>query len=368
MAQKTDQTADAGIEQMEAAGTRMSSAAQAGAQAEADALREGAQYIGRSVQEGARATQRSMEVAGQTARSGLEGLGEGAQNLAEAGADQFERMGEMMADMARDAAESARMMVTFSTFTNEGVRGMQEATSSLLQRVVQTNVRAMQDLVQQANFGGVTSFQQRFIREYLQTMVQGSAELVRAAQQLADEAVRPLEEERDRLNGNGQNRQRRRQSKGPTIADVMSRDVRTVRPDETVQKAAQSMVGEDTGILPVVEDGRVVGMLTDRDIAVRLAATAKDPAKTRVRDVMTQEVQYCLEDEEIEHVAEIMADQQLHRLPVMDRRHQLVGIVSIGDLAERQSPELAGHALAGISRHTDQHSQRVQSRPRSRRG
>jgi len=366
--QKADQGQQAELDQMEAAAERMGTVARIGAEAEAEALREGGQAVGRGMNETARATQRTLDTGGQAVRRGIEDVGQGAQHLAEASADQFARMGEVMADVARDAAENARMMVTFSNFANEGVRGMQEAASNMLQRVVQTNVRAMQELVQQASFGEAASMQQRFIREYLQTMVQGSAELVRAAQELANEAVRPLEEQARASADRRQRRQQdqRQEQQGRRIAEVMSRDVRTVKPDDTVQRAAQLMGSEDTGVLPVAEDGRVVGMITDRDIAIRLAGTAKDPGKTRVRDVMSQEVQYCLEDEEVERIAGIMADQQIRRLPVMDRRQNLVGIVSIGDLAERESAEMAGDVVAGVSRHTRQHAQRVGRAPARR--
>lgn len=361
--QKSEQATQAELDQMEAAAERMGAAARTGAEAEAGALRETGQTVGRTMQETARATQRGIDTGGQVVRRGIEDVGQSAQSLAEASADQFTRMGEMMADAARDAAESAHMMVTFSNFTNEGLRGMQEATSHLLQRVVQTNVRAMQELAQQTSFSEVASRQQHFIREYLQTMVQGSAELVRAAQELANEAVRPLEQQA-RAEEERRNRRRQppQQQQSRKIADVMSRDVRTVKPDDTVQRAAQLMGSEDTGVLPVAEDGRVLGMITDRDIAVRLAGTAKDPGKTRVRDVMSQEVQYCLEDEDVQHIAEIMGGQQLRRLPVMDRRQNLVGIVSIGDLAERESSEMAGEVVAGVSRQTGQHTQRVTTR------
>ncbi|WP_448205840.1 CBS domain-containing protein [Azospirillum sp. sgz302134] len=340
---------------------RMSEATRSGTQTEAEALRDGGQVIGRTLQESAQAAQRSMEAGGQTARRSLESVGQGAQHLAEAGADQFERLGDMMADTLRDAAESARLMVSFSTFTNEGLRGMQQAASSLLERIVQTNIRAMQELVQQANMGGMASWQQRFIREYLQAMTQGSAEMVRAAQQLANEAVRPLEQAQASEAERGR---RRRPQRAPRIGEVMTREVRKVRPDATVQEAAQLMSRENTGVLPVADNGRVLGVITDRDIAIRLVGGAKDPAKTRVRDIMSDEVEYCYEDEEIEHVAELMAEQQLRRLPVMDRRQHLVGIVSIGDLAERQSPETAGQTLAGIARDTGQHSQRLRARRR----
>ncbi|HYG89876.1 MAG TPA: CBS domain-containing protein [Azospirillum sp.] len=360
--QSTEKSQQSETEPLEAAAQRVSSAARAGTQADAEALREGGQYLGRSLQEGARAAQQGIEVSAQTTRRGIEAVGQGAQNLVETSADQFQQMGDMMANAARDASDSARMLATFASFTNDGIRGMQQATSGLLERMVQINVNAMQEMLRQANVGAMTAFQQRFARDYLEAMAQGSAELLRAAQQLATEAVRPIEEHaRARREAQGE----REQQQGGTIGDVMSRKVRTVKPDDTVQQAAKLMSDEDTGVLPVAEDSRVIGMLTDRDIAIRLVGASRDPAKSRVRDVMSQDVLYCYEDEDIDHIAGIMADQQLHRLPVMDRRQNLVGIVSVGDLADRQSPEMAGQALAGISRSSRQHSQRAQS-PRQR--
>jgi CBS-domain-containing membrane protein len=120
------------------------------------------------------------------------------------------------------------------------------------------------------------------------------------------------------------------------------------------------MAKADTGALPVGEEDRLVGMLTDRDIAVRLVAQGKDPAKTKVREVMTAEVRYCFEDEDLDHVAENMAEQRLRRLPVVNREKRLVGIVSLGDLAtEIPEPEIAGRALSGAARPGGPHRQRL---------
>jgi CBS domain-containing protein len=119
------------------------------------------------------------------------------------------------------------------------------------------------------------------------------------------------------------------------------------------------MSEEDAGVLPVGEDDRLIGMITDRDIALRVAAEGKDPAKVKVREAMTPEVRYVFEDEPVQHVAESMAEQQVHRLPVMNREKRLVGIVSIGDIASEHTgaPEVVGDALAGVSRESDQHNQ-----------
>jgi CBS-domain-containing membrane protein len=112
----------------------------------------------------------------------------------------------------------------------------------------------------------------------------------------------------------------------------------------------------DTGVLPVAEGDRLIGMLTDRDVAVRLVAEGRDPTQTKVRDVMTAEVRYVFEDEELEHVAENMAEQQVRRLPVMNRQKRLVGVVSLGDMAKGRHSPLTGRALRGIARQGGQHT------------
>jgi CBS domain-containing protein len=132
------------------------------------------------------------------------------------------------------------------------------------------------------------------------------------------------------------------------IAEAMTRDVRVANPDQTIREAAQMMVQLDAGVLPVGEDDRLVGMITDRDIAVRAVAHGKAP-DTRVRDVMTDDVKYCFEDEEVEDVARNMADIQVRRLPVVSRDKRLVGIVAIADLAASEEPEVVGETVAGIS-------------------
>jgi CBS domain-containing protein len=132
------------------------------------------------------------------------------------------------------------------------------------------------------------------------------------------------------------------------IAEAMTRDVRVANPDQTIREAAQMMVQLDAGVLPVGEHDRLVGMITDRDIAVRAVAHGKAP-DTRVRDVMTDDVKYCFEDEEVEDVARNMADIQVRRLPVVNRDKRLVGIVAIADIAAAEEAEVVGEAVSGIS-------------------
>ena len=133
--------------------------------------------------------------------------------------------------------------------------------------------------------------------------------------------------------------------------DLMTRDVTTVSPDDTIQKAARCMIALDVGALPVGENDRLVGMITDRDIAVRGIAEGNGP-QTKVRDLMTPEVKYCFEDQEVDEIASNMADIQVRRLPVIDRDKRLVGILSLCDIVVGDDPEPVVEALSGISRPT----------------
>ena len=140
------------------------------------------------------------------------------------------------------------------------------------------------------------------------------------------------------------------------VSEAMTRDVRVAHVEETIEQAAQLMAGLDAGALPVSENKRLVGMITDRDIAIRAVARGKGP-ETRVRDVMTDDVKYCFVDQEIEEVTRNMGDVQVRRLPVVDRDKQLVGILSLGDVAVTTGDGVAGEALMGISRPGGAHSQ-----------
>jgi CBS domain-containing protein len=128
----------------------------------------------------------------------------------------------------------------------------------------------------------------------------------------------------------------------------MTHEVFVARPEQTILEAARAMGEIDIGALPVGDDDRLVGMITDRDIAVRAVACNKGP-QTPVRDVMTREVKFCYDDEDAEHVARNMADIQVRRLPVVNRDKRLVGIVAIADLAANEDAEVVGEAVAGIS-------------------
>ena len=140
------------------------------------------------------------------------------------------------------------------------------------------------------------------------------------------------------------------------VTEFMSQDVETVSPDQPIREAAQFMLRADAGAMPVSDGDRLIGMVTDRDIAVRGVAAGKLPS-ARVREVMSAEVKYCYEDEDTAHVARNMGDQQIRRLPVVDRRKRLVGILSLADLATSAKTGQATAALSGISQAGGSHSQ-----------
>jgi len=140
------------------------------------------------------------------------------------------------------------------------------------------------------------------------------------------------------------------------IADCMSRDVQTVTPDQPIREAAQFMLRADAGSMPVLEDDRLIGMVTDRDIAVRAVAKGLGP-DTKIRDVMSQEVMYCFDDEDLEDAALNMGGVKVRRLPVLNRDKRLVGIIAISDLAQREDAKTMGQAVADISTPGGAHSQ-----------
>jgi len=145
------------------------------------------------------------------------------------------------------------------------------------------------------------------------------------------------------------------------VSDKMTRNVRLANPDDTLQQAARVMAECDAGALPVQEGDRLIGMITDRDIAVRGVAQGKG-IDAKIRDVMTEDVKYCFDDEDLDQVARNMGEQQVRRLPVVNRDKRLVGILSLGDVAVGEGAQPAGEAVAGISRPGGAHTQSGESR------
>ena len=133
------------------------------------------------------------------------------------------------------------------------------------------------------------------------------------------------------------------------VSDILTRDVETLPPDATVKEAAQRMRSGDIGSLPVCDGRRLLGMVTDRDITIRITAEGRDAANTTVLEAMTPDVNYVFEDQDVNEAARLMRDQQIRRLPVVDREKHLVGIVSIGDLARASDDRTSGDTLQQVS-------------------
>jgi CBS domain-containing protein len=140
------------------------------------------------------------------------------------------------------------------------------------------------------------------------------------------------------------------------VRDVMTSDVQLCTPDDTLRDAAEAMAALGVGLLPVTDNDHLVGMISDRDIAIRGIAMGRGP-DSRVGDVMTAEVKYCFEDQDLNEVSENMGDIQVRRLPVLSRDKRLVGIIALGDIAQAQANDGPGLALGKISRPTGRHAQ-----------
>jgi CBS domain-containing protein len=137
------------------------------------------------------------------------------------------------------------------------------------------------------------------------------------------------------------------------IREVMTKHVEVLPPHASIREAAAKMRDLDVGGIPICDGEKLQGFLTDRDLAIRALAEARDPANTKVWEVMSPDITYCFEDNEVEEAAQMMESKQIRRLPIVDRDKRLVGIVSLGDIAVRsegaQGQDPAAEALEGIS-------------------
>jgi CBS domain-containing protein len=141
------------------------------------------------------------------------------------------------------------------------------------------------------------------------------------------------------------------------LKDVMTRNVEDIPPQATLKQAAEKMRSLDIGALPVCENNKLVGMITDRDITVRAVAAGQDPNRAQVCDAMSSQLFFCYEDEDVRKAAELMEQKQIRRLPVFDRNQHLCGIVSLGDIATRiRDDQLSGEVLEQVSEPKIQHA------------
>lgn len=135
------------------------------------------------------------------------------------------------------------------------------------------------------------------------------------------------------------------------IKDMMTRNVEVIDPNATVQEAAKQMKSLDVGSLPVCDGKQMQGMITDRDIVVRALANGRDVAQTKVREIMTDNLYYCFDDQPVHEAAGVMQRYQIRRLPIVNRNKELVGIISLGDVAvDTENQNLAGATLEDISK------------------
>lgn len=140
------------------------------------------------------------------------------------------------------------------------------------------------------------------------------------------------------------------------VEEIMSHDVHMMNSSQTVEEAAKKMAKEDLGFLPVNDGDRLVGIITDRDIAVRVIAEGRD-GHARIGEVMTENVKYCYADQEIDEVVANMGSIQVRRLPVVTREKRLVGIVSLADAARKHDPAVAGNSLSDVTDPGGEHNQ-----------
>lgn len=144
-----------------------------------------------------------------------------------------------------------------------------------------------------------------------------------------------------------------------TVEQCMTKEIEVVEPSLSIAKAAQKMRDGDFGILPVCEKGRLIGMVSDRDIVTRAVAGGMSVTRTKVRDVMSDGILYCYEDQALEEAAKSMGDNQVRRMVVLNREKKLVGILSLGDISQKKQNEIpVGEALGQISERVHREPQR----------
>ncbi|HEY9088473.1 MAG TPA: CBS domain-containing protein [Anaerolineaceae bacterium] len=135
------------------------------------------------------------------------------------------------------------------------------------------------------------------------------------------------------------------------VSDVMTKNIKVIPHNATVRDAAKLMKDIDTGFVPVIDSENVIGVITDRDIVLRCTAEGHNPNETKVEEVMTREFFFLYEDEDVTEAAKVMSDQQVRRLPVVNRQEELVGVVSLGDLSvDVNNDKMSGKTLEDISR------------------
>ena len=135
------------------------------------------------------------------------------------------------------------------------------------------------------------------------------------------------------------------------VREAMHKGVEWVAPTTSVAELAKLMNRHDIGAIPIGENDRLIGMVTDRDIVCRCVGEGKDPSKTTARDVMTKGIVWCRDEEELDDATRVMEDKRIRRLPVIDKQKRMVGMLSLGDVSHAGSQELSGEVLQAVSGH-----------------
>jgi CBS domain-containing protein len=337
-----DQTAQSGAGRRPEAAANQTMAAQSAAKTSIEARDrhdgETMQQVGNGIGEPIRrsgangaATQLPSRAGTETTRRGVDGLTEGQQALMADMAEYFETLGQQMAHAMQESTADLRRFIVLPRGAGENLKDLRDGISDVVSGVIHSNIRVTRELLQMGSPGAAFELQRRFMRDYIDALLQGSRAIIRATRQTTDQALQPLQEciAQHRSGGNGRR---------PVVSDVMSSGVRLVTPEDTVQQATRMMRDEDIDLLPVGENDYLIGIVTDRDITSRVVAEGKDPQRTKVREVMSTEPRYVFEDEDLRQVADNMAQQHIRRLPVVNRNKRLVGVVSIGDLERGDRP------------------------------
>jgi CBS domain-containing protein len=310
----------------------MTSAGAAAARQGGEAFQQGTQQAADMLRRAGAAESRAARTAAdagtRTARSVMSEIVTAQGRLLQDVAERFESIGRNVARATRDTAAGLRAFSMPPAMLTDDFRELQDGIAETFRGVMQTNLGATQELMRMTDPGKVFDLQRRFARDYLDTVMHGTAALSRAARRAAEHALRPIEQR----TGYGEGHERNEfAGDHAVVADVMTHDVRLATPEDTVQQATRMMRDGDTDIVPVGEDDRLVGVVTDRDVARLLVAEGKDPARTKVRDVMTRDARFVFADDELGGVADDMAEHQTHRLPVVNRDRRVVGVVSLRD-------------------------------------
>jgi hypothetical protein len=246
----------------------------------------------RGVEAGADAARGGVAAGAEASRAATEGPARQAAQQAEQAAQQAEQVVGQLAEaaqvyqgVARRIADDMRALARAPAAATGGAQELSRAWAEWLQSTLQTSARLSQEALRARSLPEIAQVHARFVEESLAGLRKGGTRMLEAVGGLAERAREPL--------------QQGEEDEGPlTVADVMTENVRVVDPEQTAQEAAAEMARGDVGVLPVVAgggaEGQILGMLTDRDLAVRVVAAGKDPAKTKVREAMTPGAEYCL--------------------------------------------------------------------------